>query len=194
MRRRDWLAVVGGAAALGPAVRIGAELSRYGRMDAIGDAIDPDDGTVRRVADGTGVEPFEPVADAYLVDWPDRMRFEYDRTLRDVQHPSAYLTDVQEGDCADHGVAVASVMERRGAETRVVGGSFQDDPVDAVWPDDGHAVAEVDTGTEVLVGDVAHPRLLYRRERFAELEDTWEPTWMVGTGGDVQRYDADWPR
>ncbi len=107
----------------------------------------------------------------------------------DWNRPEEYL-ESREGDCDDHALAMASLMEERGNDSMAVIGAVRFPLMDEKGV---HAHCQTRVEDDYYVLDVSWPDRVFERERYIEdrtLE--WEPLWMFGDDESLQLFEEEW--
>lgn len=107
------------------------------------------------------------------------------------REPAEFFED-GEGNCVDYAIALSSIMEHQGYDSRVVLGAVRHPSGDPGM----HAIAETDLDTGTYVFDTMNGGSYVARDGYEDLDavSQWAPATMFGTDTPYQFYDPDWDR
>ncbi len=161
------------------------------------DYITPDE--VKEYAEKIKYDFDPPFSVTGRINAPKELKFEY-KTDKELfgkkdwwQKPREYFKEGAIGDCDDYSLAMASISEAKGYETRVVGGYIKYERDKPFLP---HWNVEIQADIEYYVLDVESPKTIKKRDYFykwlREWGGEWKPLIMFGKNSKLQVYDKWW--
>lgn len=153
--------------------------------------IRPDDPTVQEYADALDVDSIHGERGELDFAGKTLPTYKTDDDLfgqNHIQMPDAYF-ELGEGDCDDYAVALSSIMEALGYDTRVVMTTMK--PQNRDWS--YHLHTEVSIDDDVYVLDTMRPGEYVARDAYqGGVVAAWTPLTMFGKDTPYQVYDPEW--